>query len=175
MTFTTSTLLKSYFETGDTPTQAQFENLIDTSTLSRGLLARLSSGSIVTTSIINSVLIYNEAVLDSDSAYDNTTGIYTCPRTGVYSISALTIGTGSVNGDLMKITVIAGENSYGTTHYIAKQSFKEGAPNINISVPLVTGDEITVIVARISGTGTYTIPSDDATLRSTLSIQFLGE
>ena len=138
------------------------------------VLARYTSGGLVTSGTTPLTIIFNTEITDSNSEYNNSTGVFTATKKGQYLVSVVMNGAGSVNADLFQIKATATSRSIATDLVVAKASFVESAPTVSAVIDMSVGDTLSVIVTRLAGTGTFTPCQTDANLYPTLSITYIG-
>jgi len=176
MTIVPSTTLKSYFETADKPTQAQFADLVDTAA-NNGASSVFSihgSGALVTSGTTVLTIVFNTEYLDNGTDYNTTTGKFVAPRAGKYFVSATISGTGSVLNDYFSIGITDDNSSASANFAVSSTSLALTAPTINAVFDVAQGTEIYAYVRRLSGTGTYTLATTFL-VNSSLTIFYIGE
>lgn len=137
------------------------------------VLARYTSGGLVTSGTSILTMVFDSEVFDSNSDYNNSTGVFTAPRTGKYRFDVVVNGVGSTNADIYSIRLVTSNRSYGGTLVIAKQGFVEDK-SFSVLADMDAADTAYVTIQRGGGTGTFTPELTDTTLLPTLSIEYIG-
>ena len=110
---------------------------------------------------VNDTIKYNHKYLDIGDGYNLTTGIYTAPQSGTYSLSWTTAvrGDGWMSTSLMINNVSHGiqwaDNQLSGSPYIDVLN-----PTSNVVVQLNIGDQVYVKVIRQRNTNLYYSPQD---------------
>lgn len=175
MTVVSSTILKSYFETGDTPTQAQFASLVETAcnNAAPSVFATHTSGSLVTSGSSTLILKCNTEYTDTGSNYNTSTGYFTAPYAGKYFISTSFAGMGSVLNDYFSVGVSDDSSACNATFIIPSTSLNISSPTVTAVFDVVQGAQIYSYIQRLSGTGTFTLST--MLVNSSTTIYYLGE
>lgn len=91
-------------------------------------------------------LVYNVEKYDNNSNYDPSTGIYTVPADGVYSVNAACILTGSSGSGL---SLFIYRNAVAVSRKVTSDD--SGSKSIESTIEAVAGDEITIRLLQTSG------------------------
>lgn len=95
----------------------------------------------------NYTVVYNNIIVDTDSAYDNTTGIFTAPSTGYYQFNASVCAQGLISTNDYEIRIGSSvgqelEGPYLVAGLIANGGYFNGS--VSGVMSLTTGDQVFV-------------------------------
>lgn len=116
----------------------------------------------VTGNNTNAIVVYDTEVLDAGGNYNNATGIYTVPATGVYAFSA-SVGFSSLTATATRGNVIffinGGTTQAGNTQLnvgVVRDTGNAASFSISCIVQLTVGDTFNVEV-NVTGVGANTV------------------
>ena len=104
---------------------------------------------------------YESKDYDTNNAYDTSTGIWTCPQTGYYIISAKVLFQSSSNHRHIRIYKNGTYVSSGNAWNVSVNPSTEGYAQVHDELYLSNGDQITIQVYQNSGAALGLIAAPD--------------
>ena len=136
-------------------------------------LANLSSTQSLTNNT-NTTVVFDNEVIDTDSGYDTSTGIFTVPTAGKYLIGAFVTLTATQSAAIYRAFI----SKNGTSTSVARadirpgdsitfgSGFGENTPAVSAIVDLSASDTLRVIARIESGSGTLRVSDSSSNTAS---------
>ncbi len=113
---------------------------------------------VITTNLYDGVKQIMAEIYDDDSAYDPTTGVWTCPATGIYDLSFYVHMSNGVSSGFTAGSVVAGIVSSTPTGYYCVNTFTVGSQSLrhvditgqNLGMNLTAGLELQFNVLNLT-------------------------
>lgn len=155
MAVKSSAVLKSYFNTGDVPTESNFDDLIDstirgvaTTTQPAFMAFKSSASTDVTGDGTEFVIVCDTEVFDQASNYNNASGVFAAPITGVYQFTAFVTASQLAAGHSCQLSL----NSGVREHY-ARKGFVIATDTLEITtlILMTAGDTVSTKIIVSGG------------------------